>query len=81
MWSSAYLATKTDSIPDMDKLMEWLPAHVPQEDKFSQAITHGDYRVDNLIYDSAAPRVAAVLDWELSTLGHPVSQARSRVQE
>jgi aminoglycoside phosphotransferase (APT) family kinase protein len=69
-WSKQYLASKTDDIPEMDALMEWLPAHVPESDETS--IVHGDYRVGNCILHPTEPRVVAVLDWELSTLGHPL---------
>jgi aminoglycoside phosphotransferase (APT) family kinase protein len=55
----------------MDRLIEWLPAHVPPGDETS--IVHGDYRLDNVIFHPTEPRVLAVLDWELSTLGHPLS--------
>ncbi len=55
----------------MDRLIEWLPQHVPPGDE--TAIVHGDYRIDNVIFHPTEPRVLAVLDWELSTLGHPLS--------
>lgn len=57
--------------PSMDKLVEWLPAHLPKED--GAAITHGDFRADNMIFHASEPRVMAVLDWELSTIGHPLA--------
>ncbi len=69
-WSRQYEASKTDDIPEMDALMEWLPAHVPESDE--TGIVHGDYRVGNCIVHPSEPRVVAVLDWELSTLGHPL---------
>ena len=55
----------------MDRLMEWLPAHIPPGDGVS--IVHGDYRIENLIFHPAEPRIVAVVDWELSTLGHPLA--------
>jgi aminoglycoside phosphotransferase (APT) family kinase protein len=55
----------------MDRLIEWLPAHVPAGDE--SRIVHGDYRADNMVFHPTEPRVAAVLDWELSTLGHPLA--------
>ena len=55
----------------MDRLLEWLPGHIPQGDETS--IVHGDFRLDNVIFHPTQPRVLAVLDWELSTLGHPLS--------
>jgi aminoglycoside phosphotransferase (APT) family kinase protein len=70
-WSQQYLAAKTDDIPSMDRLMEWLPAEIPPGDE--TAIVHGDYRVENLIFHPVEPRVIAIVDWELSTLGHPLA--------
>jgi aminoglycoside phosphotransferase (APT) family kinase protein len=55
----------------MERLIEWLPQHVPASD--SAALVHGDYRLDNLVFHATEPRVIAVLDWELSTLGHPMA--------
>jgi len=69
-WSKQYIAAKTDEIPAMDKLMAWLPAHVPDYDP--STIVHGDYRLGNLIVHPTEPRIVAVLDWELSTIGHPL---------
>lgn len=71
-WSKSYLAD-TDAGRDkgMDRLIEWLPAAVPQEDE--SRIVHGDFRCDNLIFHPVQPRIVAVLDWELSTLGHPLA--------
>jgi aminoglycoside phosphotransferase (APT) family kinase protein len=74
-WSKQYVASITQPIPEMDKLMAWLPAHMPASarDESKVSIVHGDYRLDNLMFDAGAPRVIAVLDWELSTLGHPLA--------
>ncbi|MCH9827267.1 MAG: phosphotransferase [Gammaproteobacteria bacterium] len=69
-WSKQYLAAETQPIEAMHRLIEWLPKHRPSDDATS--IVHGDYRVDNLIFHPTEPRVLAVLDWELSTLGHPL---------
>lgn len=69
-WSKQYVASQTESIPEMDKLMEWLPENVPQDS--STSIVHGDYRLDNTVLHPTEPKVIAVLDWELSTLGHPL---------
>ena len=55
----------------MDRLIEWLPHHIPAGDEV--AVVHGDYRLDNMIFHPTEPRVLAVLDWELSTLGHPLA--------
>jgi aminoglycoside phosphotransferase (APT) family kinase protein len=74
-WSKQYAASVTQSIPEMDQLMEWLPANIPAmaKDPNMVSIVHGDFRLDNLLFDAEQPRVLAVLDWELSTLGHPLA--------
>ena len=74
-WSKQYLASVTEPIPEMDRLIDWLPAHLPAyaRDDTQVAIAHGDYRLDNLMFHPTEPRVLAVLDWELSTLGHPIA--------
>ena len=74
-WSKQYQASITQPIPEMDRLMQWLPAHMPAsaKDESRVAIVHGDYRLDNLMFHPTEPRVIAVLDWELSTLGHPLA--------
>lgn len=68
-WSKQYKASETETIEAMDRLIEWLPAHIPPGE--DTAIVHGDYRLDNMIFHPTEPRILAVLDWELSTLGHP----------
>ena len=70
-WSKQYRASETEKIDAMDKLIEWLPLHIPPGEETS--IVHGDYRLDNLIFHPTEPRVLAILDWELSTLGHPLA--------
>jgi len=70
-WSKQYQASETEKIEAMDNLIAWLPANVPPGDE--TAIVHGDYRLDNLIFHPAEPRILAILDWELSTLGHPLA--------
>jgi aminoglycoside phosphotransferase (APT) family kinase protein len=70
-WSKQYVASQTEQLPAMDKLMEWLPAHTPDVDE--TVIVHGDYRLGNMLIHPTQPRIAAVLDWELSTLGHPLA--------
>jgi len=74
-WSKQYRASITDPIPEMDALMEWLPTHLPDmaRDERLVSIVHGDYRLDNLMFHADEPRIMAVLDWELSTLGHPLA--------
>ena len=69
-WSKQYAELKTEEIAAMDRLIAWLPAHIPAEDPIT--IVHGDYRLGNLIVHPSEPRIVAVLDWELSTLGHPL---------
>ncbi len=70
-WSQQYEASKTHELPAMDRLIEWLPANAPTEDE--TAIAHGDFRLGNLMLHPSKPEVIAVLDWELSTLGHPLA--------
>jgi len=70
-WSKQYRASQTDDIPTMDKLIEWLPNHLPEEGPAT--LIHGDFRLDNTILDSRKPEIVAVLDWELSTLGDPLA--------
>ncbi len=70
-WSKQYLASETEKIEAMDNLIAWLPANIPAGDE--TRIVHGDYRIDNVIFDPHEPRIVAVLDWELSTLGHPLA--------
>jgi aminoglycoside phosphotransferase (APT) family kinase protein len=69
-WSKQYEASKIDEIPEMDRLTEWLGRNIPAADE--STIAHGDYRMENMIFHPVEPRVVAVLDWELSTLGHPL---------
>ena len=70
-WTKQYRMSQTDDLPIMERLIEWLPATLPEQTR--TGIVHGDYRIDNLIYAKDEPRVAAVLDWELSTLGDPMA--------
>ncbi|TCD23788.1 phosphotransferase family protein [Pseudomonas sp. IC_126] len=70
-WSGQYQASRTGDMPAMEQLMRWLSEQVPQRDE--SAIAHGDYRLGNLIFEPGAPKVAAILDWELSTVGHPLA--------
>nr|CAB3219669.1 acyl-CoA dehydrogenase family member 10 [Phallusia mammillata] len=70
-WTKQYRASETHKIASMEQLIEWLPQHLPQNEQTT--IVHGDYRVDNLIYGRDQSEVLAVLDWELSTLGDPIS--------
>lgn len=70
-WTSQYRASETQACEDMDQLIQWLPENLPVDDVVS--LVHGDFRLDNLVFHPTEPRVLAVLDWELSTLGHPLT--------
>jgi len=70
-WTRQYRASETETIDAMDRLITWLPANIPPGEETS--IVHGDFRLDNLIFHPTEPRIVAVLDWELSTLGHPLA--------
>jgi aminoglycoside phosphotransferase (APT) family kinase protein len=69
-WSKQYAASETSTITAMNKLIEWLPGNIPDDD--TATVVHGDYRLDNMIIHPEEPRIIAVLDWELSTIGHPL---------
>src|ERR1051325_8151204 len=69
-WATQYRASETEKIDAMEHLMAWLPEHIPADDTVT--LVHGDYRPGNMIIHPTEPRVLAVLDWELSTLGHPL---------
>ena len=71
-WSSQYRASETKPVADMDNLIGWLEKHLPPDDGLV-ALVHGDYRLDNMMFAKDRPEVVALLDWELSTLGHPYS--------
>ncbi|WP_439491645.1 phosphotransferase family protein [Blastomonas fulva] len=70
-WTKQYRLSETETIPEMDQLIEWLEKTVPEQRGFG--IAHGDFRIDNMIFDKDEPRVLALLDWELSTLGDPIA--------
>jgi aminoglycoside phosphotransferase (APT) family kinase protein len=70
-WTTQYRSTQTESIEAMDRLIEWLPSNVPGDS--AHGIAHGDLRVDNMIFATDEPRLLAVLDWELATLGDPLA--------
>jgi aminoglycoside phosphotransferase (APT) family kinase protein len=69
-WTKQYQASETESVPEMDRLIEWLPENLPEDDTVT--LVHGDMKLDNTIVHPTEPRVIAILDWELSTLGHPL---------
>src|SRR5436190_9847210 len=70
-WTKQYQASETEKIEAMDNLIAWLPKNIPAGDE--STIVHGDYRLDNLIFHASEPKILAVLDWELSTVGHPLA--------
>ena len=70
-WSGQYRASETERIEAMEKLLQWLPGNIPPGEE--TALVHGDYRLDNLIFHGDSPQMLAVVDWELSTLGHPLA--------
>ena len=70
-WSKQYIASETEKIEAMDNLIAWLPRNIPAADETT--IVHGDYRLDNTVFHPGEPRILAVLDWELSTLGDPLA--------
>lgn len=69
-WTKQYIASETEEIKEMNSLIDWLPNNIPEDDETS--IVHGDYRLDNMVIEKESSKVLAVLDWELSTLGHPL---------
>jgi aminoglycoside phosphotransferase (APT) family kinase protein len=70
-WTKQYKASETEKIDAMDRLMQWLPSNIPPGEETS--LVHGDFRLDNTIFDPVQPKILAVLDWELSTIGHPLA--------
>ena len=71
-WGKQYKASETESIEAMDKLLEWLPAHLPPNEE--TVLVHGDYRLDNMVFHAIEPRVLGIIDWEISTLGDPLAE-------
>jgi aminoglycoside phosphotransferase (APT) family kinase protein len=71
-WGKQYKASETETIEAMDRLLEWLPAHLPANDE--TVLVHGDYRLDNMVYHATEPRVLGIIDWEISTLGDPLAE-------
>ncbi len=70
-WTKQYQLSETQTVPEMNRLIEWLPEHLPPGERTS--IVHGDYRLDNMVLHPSEPKVLAVLDWELSTIGDPLA--------
>ncbi|MCX2724533.1 phosphotransferase family protein [Roseibium salinum] len=79
-WSKQYRASETEVIPAMDELIAWLDANVPEDDG-RRTLVHGDYRIDNLLFAEDGARCVAVLDWELSTLGHPFADLAALIMQ
>jgi aminoglycoside phosphotransferase (APT) family kinase protein len=70
-WTKQWFASKTREIPEVDRLIEWLPKHMPQSEETT--VCHGDFRIGNVMFHPSNPSIIAVFDWELSTLGHPLA--------
>lgn len=79
-WTKQYRASETDTIPAMDELIDWLGSNIPEDDG-RRTLAHGDYRIDNMLFEKDRPRVAAVLDWELSTTGHPYADVAAVIMQ
>jgi len=71
LWTGQYKSSETGHVADMDRLIDWLPGHIPADNE--AAIVHGDFRIGNCIIHPSEPRIIALLDWELSTIGHPLA--------
>ncbi|MCH2172711.1 phosphotransferase family protein [Myxococcota bacterium] len=78
-WTKQYRASEGDPVPDMDRLIEWLPENIPADD--SASIVHGDYSVNNMLAHPTEPKIVAVLDWELSTIGHPLADVTYQLSQ
>ncbi len=79
-WTKQYRASQTEDVPDMDALIDWLQANMPADDG-QRGLVHGDYRLDNLLFSPDGREVRAVLDWELSTLGHPYADLAAVIMQ
>lgn len=79
-WAKQYEASRTDDIPEMEALSAWLQANIPPDDG-QRTLVHGDYRIDNILWHPDEPRVLAVLDWELSTIGHPYADLAAVIMQ
>lgn len=79
-WTKQYRASQIDDIPKMDQLIEWLGANVPPDDG-QRTLVHGDFRIDNMLFDNDAPKCVAMLDWELSTIGHPYADLAALIMQ
>ncbi|XYK78519.1 MAG: phosphotransferase family protein [Labrenzia sp.] len=79
-WTKQYRASETGTIPEMDELIGWLDQNIPDDDG-RRTLVHGDYRIDNMLFAKDSPECVAVLDWELSTLGHPFADLAALVMQ
>jgi len=79
-WAKQYEASQTANIPDMNALIDWLQSNIPADDG-QRTLVHGDYRIDNLLFSPTEPNIAAVLDWELSTIGHPYADLAAVIMQ
>lgn len=79
-WSKQYRASETETVPAMDKLMDALAEHMPPEDG-QRTLVHGDYRIDNMMFEAEGTKCLAVLDWELSTIGHPYADLAAVIMQ
>lgn len=79
-WTKQYKASQTDDLPDMDRLIQWLDQNMPEDDG-QRCLVHGDYRLDNLLFAPDGTECVAVLDWELSTIGHPYADLAAVIMQ
>ncbi|WP_372884649.1 phosphotransferase family protein [Shimia sp.] len=79
-WTKQYRASETETVPAMDQLIDWLAANTPEDDG-KRTLVHGDYRLDNLLFSEAGTDCVAVLDWELSTIGHPYADLAAVIMQ
>ena len=79
-WSKQYRSSETESIPAMEELMEWLDNNIPADDG-QRTLVHGDYRIDNMLFSNEGPECVAILDWELSTIGHPFADLAAVIMQ
>lgn len=79
-WSKQYRASQTSEVPEMDELMAWLGENIPKDDG-QRTLVHGDFRIDNMLFSHDGPECLAVLDWELSTIGHPYADLGSVIMQ
>ncbi len=79
-WTKQYRASETDRIDEMEQLIAWLDSNIPAEDG-QRTLVHGDYRIDNMLFHKDSPKCAAILDWELSTIGHPYADLAAVIMQ